>query len=476
MAAFTEYTKPDYQLNFHHNVICKTLDKWIKGEITRLMVFAPPQHGKSELVSRRLPAFIMGRDPDASVIASTYSADLSHRMNRDTQRIIDDHRYRSLFPETRLYGKEVSSRAGRAYVRTSDTFEIVDHLGVYRATGVGGGITGMGATHAIIDDPIKDDEEAYSPTIRQKIYDWYRGTFYTRLRKDARILLTMTRWHREDLAGMLLAAAAEDEDADQWTVIDFEAMRTDKESRDDPRALGEPLWPGFKTQSALHKIKATVGPTRWAAMYQQDPRHAGGTEWPDDLFGPEIWFNDWPREYRIKVAGLDPSKGTGTKWGDDSAFVWIVYGKDGLWYVDADMRNDRHAGVIVDTALDLQMRWKFAAFGVETNEYEGLLSDNMLTKSKQIAVPFPIVKTQNILKKEIRIRQLGPLLCNRLIRFKGGSPGAKKLVKQLQNFPHDEHDDGPDALHIAMETLMGAWGAKRDGLGGNLVEAMGGVE
>ncbi|HUW30181.1 MAG TPA: terminase family protein [Planctomycetota bacterium] len=472
MAAFTEYTFPEYQTNWHHRTICNYLDKWVSGEITRLMVFAPPQHGKSELVSRRLPAYIMGRDPDASIIASTYSADLSRRMNRDTQRIIDEERYHRLFPNTRLFGHNV--RHG-TWVRNSDIFEVVDHQGVYRATGVGGGITGMGATHAIIDDPIKDDEQAYSPTIREKIYDWYRGTFYTRLRKDARVLLTMTRWHLEDLAGMLLAAAIEDDNADQWMVIDFEALRSDRDSPDDPRVPGEPLWPGFKTQTALHKIKATIGPTRFAAMYQQDPRHAGGTEWPADLFGPEIWFNDWPRSFRIKVAGLDPSKGIGTKWGDYSAFVWIVYGTDGLWYVDADMANDRPAGVIVDAAMDLQLRWKFAAFGVETNEYDGLLADNMLTKSRSIAVPFPVVRKQNTLRKDIRIRQLSPLLENRLIRFKGGSRGAQLLVKQLQNFPHDDHDDGPDALHIAVETLIGIWGMKADGLGGNLCEAMGGV-
>ena len=471
MLAFTEYTYPDYRANWHHKILCEYLDRWAFGDITRLMVFAPPQHGKSELVSRRLPAYVMGRDPDAQVVACSYAAALASRMNRDTQRIIDDDAYRNLFPETTLHGRNV--RHGN-YVRNSDMFEIVDHKGAYRSAGVNVGITGMGMTHGIIDDPVKDDKEAYSPAFREATAAWYRGTFYTRLRKDARILLTMTRWHREDLAGILLEQQNE-ENADQWTVLEFEGVRSDHPNPSDPRKIGEPLWDEFKSHADLVKIKATLGKTRYAAMYDQRPRMAGGAEWGEELFGPQIWFDEWPKEHGLKVCGLDPSKGTGTKWGDDSAFAWIVHGKDGKFYIDADMANDRHAGLIIDTAIDLQMRWNFAAMGIETNEYEGLLCEDLLLKSGALGITLPIVQIASKLNKQIRIRQLTPLLASDLLRFKGGSPGARKLVAQLMDFPNGDHDDGPDALHMAVETIGCMMGARMDGLGGNLVDAMGGV-
>ena len=141
---FTTVTKPDYNVNWHHRVLCDYLDRFVSGEIKRLMVFMPPRHGKSELVSRRLPAYILGRDPSAGVIACSYSADLASRMNRDVQRIIDSDAYGRIFPDTRLYGANVRTVAKGTYLRNSDIFEVVNHRGFYRSAGVGGGITGMG--------------------------------------------------------------------------------------------------------------------------------------------------------------------------------------------------------------------------------------------------------------------------------------------------------------------------------------------
>lgn len=193
--SFTQYTKPDYETNWHHEVLCDHLDKFVSGEIRRLMVFMPQRQGKSELVSRRLPAYVFGRFPRASVMGCSYAADLSSRMNRDVQRIIDSPEYLKVFPGTRLYGKSVRSTSEGSYLRNSDIFEIVDYLGVYRSAGVGGGITGMGFDYGIIDDPVKDPKDAESEVVRESLWEWYTGAFWTRQAPNARILLTMTRWH-----------------------------------------------------------------------------------------------------------------------------------------------------------------------------------------------------------------------------------------------------------------------------------------
>jgi PBSX family phage terminase large subunit len=201
-----------------------------------------------------------------------------------------------------------------------------------------------------------------------------------------------------------------------------------------------------------------------------------GAEWPAELFPDSIWFDEWPGQYRAKVSAVDPSKGVGAKYGDDCAFVWLLYGMDGKFYVDAYLKNDLHLGLIVDTMIELQRRWQFAAFGIETDQFQELIQIDVMEKSKRIGVPFPAVAipTKGI-NKQVRIRQLTPLLSHGLLRFKAGSAGAERLVNQMRDFPLGDHDDGPDALHMAVLTLMGLMGAKPDGLGNNLATAMGGV-
>lgn len=199
LADFTLYTYPTYLMGWFHREVCEALDKFLEDVLAkkspRLILTAPPRHGKSELVSRRFPAFAFGRCPDLQIIATSYGADLAQRFNRDVQRIIDDDTYRTLFPETTLNGRNVRTDSRNAYIRTSDLFEIVDHKGAYRSCGVGGGITGTGADILIIDDPIKDRAEANSPTVRSNVYDWYTSTAYTRLSPGGGVIVMNTRWH-----------------------------------------------------------------------------------------------------------------------------------------------------------------------------------------------------------------------------------------------------------------------------------------
>lgn len=191
LLAFTRYTMPSFEYSWHHGVMCEYLDRFVALDIKRLIISMPPRHTKSEFVSRRLPAFILGQNPDAPIIAASYGADLARRMNRDVQRIIDDAAYRRLFPDTKLFGSNVQTVAQGSWLRNSDMFEVVEYNGYYRGSGVGGAITGMGMKYGIIDDPLKNRADANSETIRQKIWDWYTSTFRTRLAPGGGILITM---------------------------------------------------------------------------------------------------------------------------------------------------------------------------------------------------------------------------------------------------------------------------------------------
>ncbi len=276
LAEFTTYTMPEYKMNWHHRLMCEYLDKFVRLEIPRLMIFAPPRSGKSELVSRRLPAYILGRNPDAPIITASYGADLARRMNRDVQRIIDDSAYQRVFPETRLSGKNIRTVAGGSWLRNSDEFEVVEYSGYYRGAGVGGAITGMGMLYGIIDDPVKNRQDASSATIRQGLWDWYVSTFRTRLAPGGGILITVTTWHEDGLEARLLNLAESSPKADQWTVLRLPAIAEDPVAPYDIRQPGEALWPSRYSRDELDATRITLGSYEWNALYQQRPSPDSG--------------------------------------------------------------------------------------------------------------------------------------------------------------------------------------------------------
>lgn len=237
----------------------------------------PTATHNSELVSRKFPAYILGKNPDANVIAASYSQDLVASMNRSVQRVIDSERYARVFPETKLNGRNVVTT--QSWLRNSEEFEIVNKRGYYKCAGVGGGITGRGFDFGIIDDPIKGAEDASSPTMREKVWEWYTSVFLTRQQRDARILLTLTRWHEDDLAGRILA-----NDPDGWHIIRFPAIREDDDNPEDPREIGEALWPEWYPVATLDKLRLDAGSRVWSSLYQQRPAPDDGGEFQRQWF------------------------------------------------------------------------------------------------------------------------------------------------------------------------------------------------
>lgn len=217
------------------------------GRKPRLMIFMPPRHGKSELVSKWFPAWYLNLFPDRRIILASYEAGFAAHWGMQAQES----------------WKHVRDIVGHGLTLQSDRAEWwkVENAGGYMATsGVGGAITGKGADVAIIDDPIKNAEEAYSKTRRDAVWNWYQSTLLTRLEPGGAMILMMTRWHEDDLAGRLLR-----QNADAWHVVKLPAI-------DD---TGAALWPERFSVEQLESIKDAVGPRWWSAMYQQNPR-------PDD--------------------------------------------------------------------------------------------------------------------------------------------------------------------------------------------------
>jgi predicted phage terminase large subunit-like protein len=446
LLAFTQHTKPDYQTGWHHRVLCDYLDRFIAGELPRLMVFMPPRHGKSELVSRRLPAYILGHDPNATIISASYSADLSSRMNRDVQRIIDSPLYASIFPETQLFGKNVRATARGSYLRNSDIFEVVGYSGVYRSSGVGGGITGMGGKYLIIDDPIKNREEADSATQRETLWEWYTSTFYTRLEKQGAILITLTRWHEDDLAGRLLTMAENDPRADQWTVLRLPAV-FDPADRDpeDIRADDEPLWPEKYGVEQLATIRATVGSRQWDALYQQRPRPAEGALFKRQWF-PVVdaapkglkWFRYWDLAATTHTTSDYTASGAVGMASDGSVFIRdMVHGRwewpDARSIIIQTMQSE--PGVI---------------HGVE-DALHGLAAVQELRRERQVShIPFKAVHVDR--DKVSRANAWAPRAEEGKVKLVRG-PWIPGFLDELCAFPLGTHDDRVDTISGGMELI-----------------------
>lgn len=285
---FARATMPGYRINWHHRVMGRNLDLFIDKKIPKLMVMMPPRVGKSELTSRRAPSLILGKYPDSRIISATYGHALSMRMNRDVQRIMETQRYRTLFPGTRLANSGADGSKG--YARTTSFFEVVGHTGTYRSTAVKGPITGEGADYLMIDDPHKNQQEAESETIRESIWEWYQSTALPRLEKDGSVLLTMTRWHEDDLAGRIL-----EQEADEWVVISFPAIKERDSANWDPRKIGDALWPWKYDLNSLAKIRKSVGSKVWRSLYQQEPTPEDGT----------VIKRAWWKFYNVKPSEFD---------------------------------------------------------------------------------------------------------------------------------------------------------------------------
>ena len=297
--AFIKEARPDYIFNWHHELLIAELQALAERKFQRLIVMMPPRHGKSELVSRLFPAWILGRNPDEQIIGASYSIDLASAMNRDCQRIISSATYQNLFP-----GSALSEGRDSSAVRTQKRFDIVGHKGYYVSAGVGGGITGVGFTLGIIDDPVKNAAEADSTTYRNAAWEWYTTTFYTRAEPGAIEIICQTRWHEDDLTGRIIANYKEDP---ATRIISFPALCEEKEEH---RGIGEPLWESKYPKEKLEQVKVDVGSRAWNALYQQRPAPDEGS------ILKKAWFNyyepsalpDGPVNFYVDTAYTDSER------------------------------------------------------------------------------------------------------------------------------------------------------------------------
>ena len=319
---FIRYVAPDYIFNWHHLVLIDALQRLAERKYQRLIVMEPPRHGKSYLVSILFPAWCFARNSSEHIIVASYAVSLASRMSRDCQRVLSSDRFTQMFPTLSFSeAKEVGA------IRTGHRFDMPGG-GHYIAAGVGGGITGEGATIGIIDDPVKNSEEADSMTYREKAWEWYATTFSTRFETGAIEVVCQTRWHEDDLTGRIL-----EKKKNGTEVIRFPALCEEAEAH---RQIGDALWPEFYPREVLLERQAENGSRAWNALYQQRPA-------PDE--GSTIkrrWFGYYdPREYKFENKKVDYYFDTAyTEEEKNDPTGGIAYVKEGAYFYVLEFHVD----------------------------------------------------------------------------------------------------------------------------------------
>ena len=447
---FTRYTKEDYVANWHHRSYAAMLDKFIAGKIKRLMVFMPPQHGKSELCSRRMPAKILGDNPNCRVAVVAYNHTFAAKFNRDVQRVIDSREYREIYPESSLNIKNIRSDASGTYLRNSDEFEIVGHRGSLISVGIGGGLTGNKVDIAIIDDPYKDPAQANSEAYRNTVVEWWDAVLETRLHNNSQVCLTFTRWRHDDIAGHLLALQKAGMNVDDWHIVSYEALKeTPAPDQHDQRETGEALWPGQMTADRLEAVKAR-NPIMFEALYQQRPTPRGGNLIKDSYFfrfnahelppGPAHCYIDTATSEE-ELKGNDP---TGILvYREYRGQIYLLAFYKGRWPMPELLEKIRYVH-------RMHLSGRASKIWIE-NKSNGRSTKQMLSEDKSMSIILENIKG----KKLERLENELPTLEAGKVGLPVGEMWVDAFLTTCMGFPLVTHDEEVDCLTGAIRTGLG---------------------
>lgn len=418
----------------HHRALAKVLEKVEKGHIPRLIVTLPPRHGKTELISRRFIPWLLGRGPYRNIIFATYNEPFSQDIGSDCRNIMQSPHFKQVFPKFRFRAGGLSREKLQA-----------GEGGMAAFVGKGGSITGRGADILIIDDPIKDSEEAQSVTQRQKLWEWFTQVAMTRLMtKFACVVVVHTRWHEDDLIGRITDPTNpcySEGEAAKWKIINLPAIAIDK----DPlgRKTGEALWPERFDLDFLNAAKS-LDARGFSALYQQQPTPDDG-----DLFRAE-WIvhyekSQLPTDLRIYAAS-DHAIGEDKTRND--ATVMVVGGVDnyGDLYILDVWWEKQGADKQVEAMLRLAKQWKPVLWFAEKGHISKAIGPFLRKRMQEERVFFSVEEVTPIGNKVQRAQSIMGRMSMKKVKFPKHAHWVMNARDELLKFPNARHDDFVDAL------------------------------
>jgi hypothetical protein len=390
-----------------------------------LLVKMPPRHGKSEFCSGWTPAWFLTRNPEKSVILTSNEHEFTCSWARKA---------RMRYGDIGRFGVEW----GFGRKNTQAEWE-TNKGGVCYAAGVGGNVTGRGSHLLICDDLVKNSEEAQSQAFRDKAWDWFRSTAYTRLEPGGKLIAIGTPWHRDDPIARI------EQELNPY-VIEFPAIAREQDILG--RNPGDPLWPERFDSAALERRRLVLGPYWWGALYQLRPSSHEHAEWPDSYF-EGIFCDAFPDVFECAVIAIDPA--SGTKKGCYCPDIFVGWNSNTFW-VWADVAR-RPVEAAATCAANKALKYTTDLLYVEGNGMQYLSANEMRRELGRVGLAtIPVACIPSKGKKEDRIRRLGPRLAQRQMRI-WNNAGGRMLVDQLKDFPLGDFVDGPDCLEMAIRAL-----------------------
>ena len=429
---FCQYTFPGYQTPPHILSLAHALEAVERGELKRLIVLFPPRHGKSELVSLRFPSWYLGRHPTESIVQAGYAESIALTHSRKARDIFISPEVGRLFPSIR-YRPERPGQESIVPERQAAHEWGTKVGGSYYAVGIGGGLTGRGYNIGIIDDPVKDDEEATSETIRDRVWDWYTRVFKTRAEPGAAEIIVMTRWHEDDLVGRLFKQAQEDPTADKWMVLHFPAITE-----------GKALWPERYPLTVLEQIRISIGSRAFESLYQGNPTIAEG----------QIIKREWWKYYREAPSFDRIIQSWDTAFKDKTQndySVCTIWGETRTgYYLISVWRDKVEFPELKRVAVALYERDKPAVVLVEDKA-----SGQSLIQELQRNTKIPVLPVKVDKDKVARAYAATPLIEAGKVYLPESAPWLYDYIEELSAFPNATFDDQVDSTTQALSWMRG---------------------
>lgn len=447
--ALARYTMPTFQSTEFHKNYYKILNYFVHGDIKKLIISCPPQHGKSQGSSINVPAMMIGRDPNLKIATVCYSATKARKFGRKVKQLLADQKYKD------VYGSRIPEKAESGYVNTAEEIEMCGYDGSLKNVGYQGGLTGDPVDVLLMDDLYKDWKESNSPTIRENVIDWYITVADTRLHNDSQQLIVFTRWNEDDLVGFIEKTEnvveinsfddIKNAPDDSWFKINFEAIKTGDATDIDKREINEPLWP---ERHSLKKLKNSrkKDPVKFDALYQGNPSSSDGL-----LYGQFNTYKNLPTNIVCRKNYTD----TADK-GDDY-LCSIVYDEsnDGKAYVIDVLYTQEAMEITEPLTADLLKR---------TNTRECMIESNNGGRGFARKVQELVPNTCRVKwfhqsdNKESRIISNSATVVETVIFPEGWHIRWPEfythLIKFKRMFKANDHDDAPDTITGIAESFI----------------------
>jgi predicted phage terminase large subunit-like protein len=388
------------------------------------MLLVPPRHGKSELASRRFPAFYLGHYPHRQFISASASGPLAEDFGRDVRNLVGSPEYARLF-QTRLSGD--SQAKGRWNTEQG---------GSYYAVGIGSDIMGRGAHVLLIDDPFGSMADARSEAERKAVHQWLSAA-YSRLENNAAIVLINHRMHEQDLTGELLVQQAAG--GDKWDVVELKAIQDD----------GRALWPEKYDLRALERLRANMQPADWSALYQQNPTPDQGIYFSTDWLRPYI---DPPARDTLHVYGASDYAVT-SDGGDYTCHIVVGVDPEERIYILDLWRARTSSDIWVETQCDMMERWRPAGWAEESGQIK--LGVGPFLHKRLLERRINVVRAQFPTRgdKAIRAQSIRGRAATRGLYVPSQAFWYPDFRQELLAFPVGRNDDQVDALGLIGQVI-----------------------